>query len=260
MHKLKDNLSQYLGGNISHLARLGLTVRKYLFMLLTRNTSGLFTLLVITRTTYPLEIIFVYVSCFTCRCQLRCFDAFSSEQKTQIISRINECDNKNDQDSYLQCLIQYHAVERHRSRNKTTESTPKPKTYSYEYYVKVSGETVKVCKTAYINLHSVSKKRVERLQKLLVQDKLPKDQRGRSAGSRHNVIPGDIFLSIHDFIKSIPVHEVHYSDTKKYYFSSNLNMKILHNMFITKNPQSGVKYDFFVRYMHENFNIGFGQP
>ncbi|KAJ4436237.1 hypothetical protein ANN_18867 [Periplaneta americana] len=164
------------------------------------------------------------------------------------------------QDSYLQCLIQYHAVERHRSRNKTTESTPKPKTYSYEYYVKVSGETVKVCKTAYINLHSVSKKRVERLQKLLVQDKLQKDQRGRSAGSRHNVIPGDIFLSIHDFMKSIPVHEVHYSDTKKYYFTSNLNMKILHNMFITKNPQSGVKYDFFVRYMHENFNIGFGQP
>lgn len=101
---------------------------------------------------------------------------------------------------------------------------------------------------------------MKHLQNLLVQDKLPKDQRGRSAGSRHNVIPGDIFLSIHDFIKSIPVHEVHYSDTKKYYFSSNLNMKILHNMFITKNPQSGVKYDFFVRYMHENFNIGFGQP
>ncbi|KAJ4443182.1 hypothetical protein ANN_04832 [Periplaneta americana] len=90
---------------------------------------------------------------------MRCFDAFSSEQKKQIISRIKECDNKNDQDSYLQCLIQYHAVERHRSRNKTTESTPKPKTYSYEYYVK-----------------------------------------------------------------------------------------------------SGVKYDFFVSCMHENFNIGFGQP
>lgn len=191
---------------------------------------------------------------------MRCFDAFSSERKTQIISRLNECDNKNDQDSYLQCLIQYHAVERHRSRNRTTESTPKPKTYSYEYYVKVSGETVKVCKTAYINLHGVSKKRVERLQKLLIQDKSPKDQRGRSAGSRHNAIPGDICLTIHDFIKSIPVHEVHYSNTKKYYFSSNLNMKILHNMFITKNPQSGVKYDFFVRYIHENFNIGFGQP
>ena len=203
---------------------------------------------------------FVYVSCFTCRCRIGCFDAFSNVQKLQIIARINDCDNKNDQDSYLQSVIQYHGVARHRSRNETTESTPKPKTYSYENYVKFNGETTKLCKTAFVKLHGVSKKRVERLQKLLVQDKAPKDQRGRSAGSRHNVIPGDICFMIHNFIMSIRVHEMHYSVTKKRYFASNLNMKILHNMYNTKYRRSAVKYDFFVKYMHDNFNFGFGQP
>lgn len=52
-----------------------------------------------------------------------------------------------------------------------------------DYFVKVDGKKLKVCKKAFAALHGVGKKRVERLCTLLSMNKSPHDMRGKTTSN-----------------------------------------------------------------------------
>lgn len=110
-------------------------------------------------------------------------------------------------------------------------------------------------------MHGVTNKRIKRLQLLKVSGKSPHDMRGKSVGSRSNVVPPETCALIHRFVESIPVKETHYSNhIVKRYLSSSLNVTILYQQYCIKNPNTKVNYQFFRNYFNENFNLSFGRP
>lgn len=82
-------------------------------------------------------------------------------------------------------------------------------------------------------------------------------------GSRSNVIPGEYCIKIHDFIDALDKKQIHYSnDITKQYLSSSLNIKKLHEMFLSQTPEMAdkINYEFFRQYFNQNFELSFGRP
>ncbi|KAL4132331.1 hypothetical protein QTP88_009502 [Uroleucon formosanum] len=98
---------------------------------------------------------------------------------------------------------------------------------------------------------------------MVTQNITPKDKRGKSIGSRHNIIPGEICVKIKEFIERFDAKEIHYSNnTTKKYLPSTLNIKLMYEMFIkiNLNLNPTVKYGFFCQYFKQNFDLSFGRP
>lgn len=197
------------------------------------------------------------------RCNKHCSENISAEQKDAFIHLVNNFNTKNEQDIYLQGLMETSEVKNKRNR-KAPEGSRKLKTYSCKYYINFENSKREVCREAFISLFGLSKKKVLRLSKLKSECLTPNDMRGKAATSRHNIINGEYLQKIHDFIEALPIKEVHYSnDIRKKYLSSSLNCKLLHEMFLTKNADIAadvIKYNFFNIYFRQNFNISFGRP
>lgn len=208
-----------------------------------------------------------------CKCPRKCFDKVDRAELQFLISCVNKFDNKNSQDTYLQSLIEIVPVKRPKkvcyiensgsSDNETDDcnapvSNKKTKHRSVNYHVKLSsGRVLTVCQKAFVSMYGIFRGRVERLRNLLVQGEIPLDKRGKARSA--NAISGDICQKIHEFIDSIPKKATHYTNKPKFYLSSELNLKILLEMF-NKKYSLGLKYDFFRRYYKENFNFSFGRP
>jgi len=87
---------------------------------------------------------------------------FSARTKKNELNFTNKFANKNEQDIYLQGLIESKPVQSIRNRY-APEKSSKRKSRTYRYYVKADGEKKEVCKKASISLHGVTFKRVRRL-------------------------------------------------------------------------------------------------
>lgn len=196
------------------------------------------------------------------RCALKCFEV-ADENKEIILNRINEFLTKDEQDIYLQALIDILPV-KDKSKRQAIDmigKKPKPKTYSFKYYIEIDGNKKMICKKAFLNLHGVTDKRVKRLRLLKIANKSPHDRRGKSVGSRSNAVPAATCALIQSFIQSIPVKKIHYSNNIiKAYLSSALNIKILHERFCSDHPAQKVTYEFFRNYFNVNFDLAFGRP
>lgn len=179
-----------------------------------------------------------------------------------LIKQINSYGTKNEQDIYLQSMIELF-IPKDTSKRANDLANTKHKTVSCKYYVEIRTGKKKVCKSAFISLHGITVKRCRRLTELKKENKIPQDLRGKAVGSRSNVIPGEYSFEIHNFIESLDKKEIHYSnDIKKQYLSSSLNIKKLHEMFLNRNPEmtGKVNYQFFRQYFNLNFDLSFGRP
>lgn len=190
-----------------------------------------------------------------CNCPLKCFSKYNDNEKSEIIENINKMKNKNEQDIYLQGLMDSYLVKRKRPR----KDDPKRRDMSFTYFVKTANKREKVCKKAFVSLHGVSAGRVRRLGVLLSKSETPSDKRGRAPTSRRT-LPSSIYNVVINHINTFEVKISHYSGKKFKYLNANLTVRVMHSLFVTKYPELNVKYNFYYKVFKEHFNLSFGRP
>lgn len=143
--------------------------------------------------------------------------------------------------------------------------------------VRHNGEEKTTCKKAFLNLHGITKSRLERLQKHLSNDNgtAPTDRRGKHQ-NRANRLPENTNAKIREHILSFPKYKSHYSrkdNLHRYYLSPLLSISKLHQLYLEKHESEQyalflenqpinpvVKYEYFRKFFTENFKIHFGKP
>lgn len=173
---------------------------------------------------------------------------------------------KVEQDIFIQSLMEVSPVERERSR--PGSSSEKPKAFSVSYSILHNGKRTKVCKNGFMTTYGYTPKQCYRLSHLLQVNEIPTDNRGKNVSG--NAIPGSVLTRLRAHVESFPTKTHHYTGKDKQYFSANLNLKIMYDMFIKKNQnfltttlgsEKRLSYKFFWTYFNENYpDIGFDRP
>ena len=190
-----------------------------------------------------------------CSCKLKCFNSVSEDDRVEIVTRFLNIASKDQQDLYLQGLIDCNDVQRHRKRKSDSNSA---RTKSFTYHVMVGDLRKIVCRQAFFSLHAVTNERVKRIRKLLCEGKIPEDKRGKQSSA--NAISGEEIVLVHNHISSFPVKQSHYSGRNYVYLDSELCVKRMYNMYKISHPESIIKYEYYNKIFQENFNLSFGRP
>lgn len=205
-----------------------------------------------------------------CKCPRKCCQQINET----VINATWECfyslESKNIQDTYLQTLIEMVDIKRRRKKSQEPpeadnddddDNAPTFKrNTTYVYNLKIDGGLKVVCKSSFMQVHGVSRERLSRICQLLSKNKTPTDKRGKNKSG--NAISGEICVRIHDHISKFDVKETHYGGKPKKYLDARLNVKLMHEMFISENEdlKDKVHYNFYYLYYKENFGYSFGRP
>lgn len=212
-----------------------------------------------------------------CTCKYKCFEYVDVRNRIKILKMFNKIGDKHKQDIYLAGLIKGKQVARRRPKQNV--NAKRTRNFSNVYTIKCGTGDRKVCKKAFASIHGISLKRVQNIAAHLNQtDSItaPNDQRGKHA-NRPNRVPDAIVEQVHNHILSFPRRVSHYSrrDSKRYYLSPHLNIKLMHEFYLQRYEpemynklmsQSKDDYkplvsrDFYFRYLKANFNYTFGSP
>ena len=92
----------------------------------------------------------------------------------------------------------------------------------------------------------MSDKAIVRLTSLLVSGQSPKDGRGKHM-NRGNALGADVIAKIDGHIRSFPIHVSQYSNRNIIYLDTQLNIKIMHNLFCETYTDLNVKYEFYLK-------------
>lgn len=109
-----------------------------------------------------------------------------------------------------------------------------------------------------MSMYAVTRKRLARIQSLLLLGQTPKDKRGKQSNQKQ--IDISVIQQIKDHIESFPVEKSHYSSQEIQYLDAKLNIKIMFDMFVEKFPLTEIKYNFFQKIFKDHFNFKFGRP
>lgn len=166
--------------------------------------------------------------------------------------------DKDEQDSYIQRLMELQSVQRKRSRLEMCAEQAKPKSVSIKYFVTYQTKKQLVCKSAFLSVFGITKKRCERLIFLSKNNQSPRDMRGKNISG--NALGGEIMTDIHSYLESFPVKLSHYTGKEIKYLDAKLSVKKMYEMFKEKYTYHKVSYKSFWSYFKENFNLRFGRP
>lgn len=168
---------------------------------------------------------------------------------------------KDEQDQYLQGLIDVVAVKRRRksTKEKLNDGEDPKRDFSFNYHVMFGNQREKVCQQAFISIFALSCKKIRRLRDLKVNNEIAKDKRGRHTS---NTLPDDLKHKICEHISSFPVNISHYSGKEVKYLASELNYRKMFNLFKNKNPEiTKTCYTTYWQYFKQEFpDLRFGQP
>lgn len=105
------------------------------------------------------------------RCRLKCFNNnISEDAQIEILKRSGNFTTKDEQDVFLQSLIEAHPVKTRRSRIKELEGgQPRPNhsndhKSAFTFHAVVGEKRIQVCKKAFLSLHAIGEKKVRRLK------------------------------------------------------------------------------------------------
>lgn len=208
----------------------------------------------------------------TCICSYKCRIHIDQILIDDTWQKFYSLQSKDLQDTYLQTLVEVVDVKRRRRKVQecqmgnedgsvdVDEPPPVKRNVSYVYNLKVNGELRVVCKACFMQIHGISRDRLARICQLLRINETPKDKRGKSKSG--NVKSGEICVRIHEHISKFDVKETHYGGKPKKYLDANLNIKLMHAMFISENDdlKNEVNYNYYYNYYKENFGYSFGRP
>lgn len=121
----------------------------------------------------------------------------------------------------------------------------------------VGSSRTEVCLKAFLALHCVTMKRINRIRSLKVLGKSPKDLRGLHVKKAY---PPEVRVLIKQHIESFPTKETHYSGRSVKYLDEKLSVKTMFELFTVKHPDVNVGYTFYYNFFVENFKLSFGRP
>lgn len=201
----------------------------------------------------------------SCKCPAKCFRMIDQTVIENNWTYFYSIENKNSQDTYIQTLIESREVKR---RKKVEQDNAVPdqgeqnfkRNHTFLYNVKINGALQHVCKQVFMAIYGISRKRIQRICQLLMQNNTPKDLRGLNRSG--NAVPGHVCVDIHNHISKFEVRVTHYGSREKKYLDSRLSVREMHDMFLRDNPglKDVVKYSFYNKYFIENFGYSFGRP
>ncbi|KAJ8950484.1 hypothetical protein NQ314_007871 [Rhamnusium bicolor] len=178
----------------------------------------------------------------SCGCRNKCTDKFTDEEKANIISNLYNGRPKDEQDSYLQSLIECVQIIRRRPRK--TQDEARLRISNFHYYMWKGDERIHVCKQAFVSLHGTNSKAVQRLSILLRLGLQPEDQRGKH--SSRKLLPDEDLQKIIDHIKIIrsnryTLETINYMEAQ--------SVVSMYNLFVEKYPElkHKVKYDYYLK-------------
>lgn len=154
---------------------------------------------------------------------------------------------------FIQGLIDIHSVKQRRPRKDSSRLN----TGSFKYHLLHGCTRVEVCLKAFTSVMDITAKRVRRIRELKQEGKTPEDKRGRFVSYS---LPDAVKMKVREHIASFPLKESHYSGQKIFYLSSDLDLKIMHKLYLEKYPDKKVSYSFYRSFFAENFNYRFGRP
>ncbi|KAF2883190.1 hypothetical protein ILUMI_22990 [Ignelater luminosus] len=189
-----------------------------------------------------------------CHCKNKCTEKLLDVEKEDIFKNFYNIPTKNEQDVFLQGLIVYKEIKRRRARKDGAQS----KTNYFSYNVLVGSDRREVCRDAFFGLHGISSKCVKRIRRLLQGGCILEDQR-RQPRSGNALKPSEV-MSVIEHISLFPTKQTHCGACEHNYLDAELNVKIMHSLFLEKHPESKVKYEYYNKAFRENFNLSFGRP
>ncbi|XP_050310446.1 uncharacterized protein LOC126746312 [Anthonomus grandis grandis] len=98
-----------------------------------------------------------------CNCKMHCFRTLLQADFSLYITKLNGFNTKDEQDIYLQQLIEKKSIKSHRPRKGDLSI---PREYSFKYFIDSSSKKQVVCKKAFCSIYGITIARVKRLLKL----------------------------------------------------------------------------------------------
>ncbi|KAF2878734.1 hypothetical protein ILUMI_27428 [Ignelater luminosus] len=92
-----------------------------------------------------------------CKCSMKCGEKVDIDARQSIFNKFYSMQNKNQQDIYLQCLIETRNIKQKHKRNPDGESRSR----SYSYFLSFPDRRVKVCQGMFTRIHAVSLDRLK---------------------------------------------------------------------------------------------------
>ncbi|XP_076069644.1 uncharacterized protein LOC143041537 [Oratosquilla oratoria] len=148
-----------------------------------------------------------------CSCPAKCFTKIGDDNVEAIFKAYWDLANHDAQSNYLAFRVVETPVKR--PRKKQDGSTESKRQCTRNYSVLVSGMVVTVCKTAFLNIHGISDKRVRNVSvktKASPTGTPTADKRGSIV--KWNQVADVRKDLVHNFIKALPLCSSHYSRTK----------------------------------------------
>ncbi|KAJ8961536.1 hypothetical protein NQ318_014788 [Aromia moschata] len=175
-----------------------------------------------------------------CGCRNKCTEKFSDEEKAKIISDLYNGRPKDEQDSYLQSLIECVQINRRRPRKSQTDA--RLRISNFHYYIWKRNERIHVCKQAFVNLHGTNSKAVQRLSNLLRLGLSPEDRRGKH--SVRKVLSEEDMQKVMNYIKTIRSNRYTLETVN---FMEIQSVTSMYHLFIKKFPElkDKVNYDYY---------------
>ncbi|XP_049771805.1 uncharacterized protein LOC126149510 [Schistocerca cancellata] len=190
------------------------------------------------------------------RCKrFKCFQDISADEKESILVRLHTLTSKDEQDDYIQSLIDIHNVQRRRPRK---DNSIRQVDKVYTYHVIVGNTKRRVCYKAFLALLALSDKRVKRLRKLSISDQSPHDEGGKTPSV--NALSAEVRQLTTNHINRYPVRESHYSWRTSKYLDARLNIKLIYKMFKEKHTDVKCSNQTYALFINENYSLSFGRP
>lgn len=176
-------------------------------------------------------------------------------QQGKCLDVVHSFKTKDEQDIYLQGLIEATQVKNRRPR---IAENPGKRSSSFKFFIMIGDKRQQVCKNAFLQLYAVSEKRVRRLQNLLLLGKSPRDLRGQQ--DNRKTVPQNAVEQIKSHIKSFPIKVSHHTSKEIEYLDAKLDINKMYMLFREKYADTTVKYSFYYKIFRESFDYRFGKP
>ena len=172
-----------------------------------------------------------------CQCTLRCFDKVPLEQRKKIFDNFWALGVFDVQTAYLLGCVKVLNVR----KSYTFTPLSSRRNFSRVFYVKNSrGVSIRVCKTAFLRIHSISNGRLDRALRVTEGGSPLQDQRGRHPPA--NKTDANVFKHVNDHIESFPHYTSHYSrkdNPNKLYLSPDLSLSKMYSLYKTHCEEQG---------------------
>lgn len=127
------------------------------------------------------------------RCKNKnCLNQWTIDEKKGMLKFFSDLKSKDEQDLFLlRCCVIDTPI-----RKLDAESNKRPKMISVKYYLSFGVKKNVICRIGFMVIYGITKKRIERILKLLYNNEIPRDMRGKNVSYS---LPGNLVADMTEF-------------------------------------------------------------